>query len=928
MLLLMSIRLMAQTAEPCEIQDIQTHPSEAQNIPPNLDGSPKRLIDWQSAAWEWQTMDAPPYWNTTIKNPHGSAGAAGNLNMEMLKTDIVSQRDNQVEDGWELLAYNDGSLYHDNPRYTGASRRNDYKFPYFILYNKYRSIIRVFYQFDKNQFEQDYDQATIRIKFLNDDYDYNRSGIGQAIKSKNQSANFNEFGAETKAIDSFNKKVHAQFANIHVDGNDNQWFWADFPIAYDPCVCQFEYQKMWVSIDLIDQADVTLTGTNTTSDLLKEPGSATSMGSDLAMGIAGGTELGRDLTKAMKVYKNDQTFVNNIAGLFNRELKGDKKKDLLKDSNGTLKSLAEIGKALPYVGFAFSLIDNLVSDTKAAESKPTQVSFTSTIDLEGYITYKQINAINALLKVPGSKNPSNLIDIEQPLYDEPLGIITLMETPVLEYVDYYADANEIISQNNFHGPDNIGTKWTFTANNWIPFIRQYRPKNIPKVAINPAAGLELIDLRFTYRIVAHKRDLAHYDASPSVMNSYTKYFTQNFTNDLNSFGEKFEVINLGIGQNKTVKSIDIPPYPIVDFMHYYPTDTSAAFFDPRMKISGLEFEQWNYNPGNQYLPYFIPRSTLEESNHGVGIVNTNYLPYGYLPYQTFYTYRGYELSESRYNYRNYSEYEIKPREENEMPKMELKIVAIFKRQDDPQSENIIVQKVIPATVVEADVEQDSCSVSIEHLDGASKFNLVSPNGWQQPMWLDLLRLPFDIVLEDTTVGPVVIQVLNNIYIGDNVTIAPGTTFYAGNAIESTGSPIDIPPTTVMEVRPPLGVTPIQPQNYLLYDATSYCVDKDKYNPEVLNKRLADAPSRSNQKIESMLFDLHPNPAHHRLYISGIDPKQIDKLVCMDALGRCVQEWNGYDGALDVQDLRAGIYFIQLSWKNGTTSKSKKLIISN
>ncbi len=904
-LLLIHSTMYAQTTEPCELKGIVTDPANPQNIPQSWNGSVFRVFPWTAEPdYDWYYGVEPTFMNPfrNINDP----------DFQFLLEADPALRDNLPENGWELLAYNDGQDYNS----ANPFQRSDASKPYIILYNKYRSLLRAFFYYDSDLVNTEYDVASVILSFSEND------------EPSKQSANFNAFADEYHAIASFKKNLHSQTVN-KFSTDDYQWIYADFPMSYDPCVCQFEYDRFKFSVNLIDSAQVFLDGSIKTLDVISKKGKS----HDINNGLAGGSKVGESLTKALKVYDNDKALISKLGSLINYELKDSsklkKKKLIIDNTTGGYKTLSTIAKGIPYVGMALSLIDNLTADATTTNA-PTAVSFDASVNLTGSITYTQEDATVAYLKVPGSiRTTANYADEHQPLYDEPMGIITLMETPELEYVDYYADANEIISQSNFHGPDNKGRRWTFSRNNWIPFIRQYKPKNVPKVAINPAAGLDLVDLRFTYRIVANKRDLAHYESSIFIGNMYTKYYTRNFTNDLNKFREHYKIYNYGGGRKLTEKSIDIHPYPVVDFFNYYPTDTSASFFDPRMNQSGMDFEQWNYNPGNQTYPYILPLSILEDQTPGVGIVNTQYLPYSYLPHQTFFTYRGYQLKESRYNYNNYSNFEFKPLEDEYMPEFELKIVAIFQRQNQPSSDPIVVQKVFPAKLVETDDEsaQGSCSVTVQHLGGASQFHLVSPNGWQQPFWPDPLRLPFDLTLENTSVGPGDIQALNNIYIGDNVTIAPGTNFYAGNSIEVTGADVVIPPTSVLEIRPPQGITPIQPNEYLLADASEYCIDRNKYNPEVSNKRQPESTSKTSKSThETTPFSLHPNPAQDIVYISGVAPDDIAQVVCMDVLGRVIHQWEGYGESLDVSQLPTGVFLIKVYFSDGRISKTEKLSI--
>ncbi|NJL12450.1 MAG: T9SS type A sorting domain-containing protein [Microscillaceae bacterium] len=119
-----------------------------------------------------------------------------------------------------------------------------------------------------------------------------------------------------------------------------------------------------------------------------------------------------------------------------------------------------------------------------------------------------INRGDRIIRTPGSKvgGTSGI-----PTYDNVLGIFTLIEVPKIEYVDYKRATNSPTAfycvENTSYDPNCFNTAedpyyecWNNnpeTCNNfmWDNDIRQYKLVSDLKYAINPAANMDLIDLK-------------------------------------------------------------------------------------------------------------------------------------------------------------------------------------------------------------------------------------------------------------------------------------------------------------------------------------------------------------------------------------------------------------------------------------------------
>jgi hypothetical protein len=912
LVLLVSIKLInAQTTSPCDNADIRTDPANPSSLPiSSATNATLRLLDWKLPKWDWQKQNAvppaivPPL--STIQNPYI---ASGNPNVQIILNAILSNADNQPSEGWELLTYNDGTQLDGYYQW----RQSDYDFPYVLLYNKYRAIIRCFILYNREFSTLDYNSATITLQYVNNKVD-----------GTFQSANISNYASSQKPIDAFDKKTHAQSAN-RLTINGYQWLYADFPIAYDPCVCNNTYSKFQIGVNLVETADVNLDGTIKTLETTNKNGNVVNPG----LGIAGGSEIGKDLTKALKVYKDDKEFITNLLGLFTAQAKGTDKADLAKTTtssgssvNKELFELIKIGSsAIPYAGLVFSLIDNLSADSKPAA--PTQVAFAAKTNLNGTITYSQLGAINAFLKVPGSLEPTNLLNEEKPFYNEPLGVFNLMNTPELEFVDYYTDYNNFGS----FGPDNNNL-----PNAVQPFIRQYKIKTVPKVVINPSSDLELEDIRYTVRVGyhAHPSDKnTIFDGSFNTMLCWatSEQFNLNnkeAINTQNFYDYKGFFIHDKNSSPSLPHFVTIKPFPVINFKlagagNFQGYNTNI---DKEMKKIGLEYENWP-----KTMPYADPLAKV------IGYINTNYHPYSWLPYQTFYAYAGNMVTNS-----NICGDLVHGASDGGKPIFELKVQCIFKRKDNEDAKPLIHTITFPIKVVESQLNKNSdgsprhfCDIKLDPTINGFKFELKANNISNSTVWHDPLRMPFDLKFDNEIIGPGDIRAIHNIVFGDNVTVMPGTNFYAGNLIMIEGNNTIIPPSSIIEIMPiPAGVATLSSSDYLLTDASDLCLNKLTYNPEVESKSINGV---NNSNLESLdfrnpiEFTVYPNPAlaFFKIVLSEIGKKNFSNLKVLDLTGKSTLVFDQLLPTYDVSNLSNGSYLVEVNLKNGSKLFHKLII---
>jgi hypothetical protein len=153
----------------------------------------------------------------------------------------VTDRDYHWEDGWELLYLNLGFLpngddvdqtYSDswrpaqNATNSTQMRPEPNHVPYFVLYNRYRSTMRVFANvFGREGNLPEVDYTHVKLKFTGQP----TSGSGLFRVS-----NGVDRPLDKETIETGEKMISPNQAPADID----EWIVADFQLSYDPCICE------------------------------------------------------------------------------------------------------------------------------------------------------------------------------------------------------------------------------------------------------------------------------------------------------------------------------------------------------------------------------------------------------------------------------------------------------------------------------------------------------------------------------------------------------------------------------------------------------------------------------------------------------------------------------------------------------------------
>lgn len=436
---------------PCDVKGIATNPAAATNSEYPARTNTFNWYYGQQYSGRWWSLNSAARPNeTAIWMPWEQSDNSAMTHI-LGKTDLPG-------DGWELLKRN---LGFDDSGMAVANFTN----PYVVLYNKRSGMLRVFVA--NAERKQDYQFAEIKLVFGGSASKkagtLNRlEGIGTALENTSPGKDTNEFSSVTRFL------------------NDGlKWFMADFPMEYDPCVCQFD-SKLRVEVNLVSKINIQLTGvTQGTLVAADVAAKTTSTSTDFDKTVAMFKKTGTIIKSGQQTYKTLSGYTTGI----NKLLTAQGTKSSTSDANDKKAAFAQLTAALgdsgflkaglsavPYLGTAVSLLDSFFGGGKEA-SGPQQVSIQPmsiemttqmTGTMEASSLYQEITFNN-----PGTRTITT--PEEYPYYNEAMGVLSVLRKPVVErtssfYIDYDGQRR---------------TVW------------QYRVPEPIQYVINPASGLEV-----------------------------------------------------------------------------------------------------------------------------------------------------------------------------------------------------------------------------------------------------------------------------------------------------------------------------------------------------------------------------------------------------------------------------------------------------
>lgn len=367
---------------------------------------------------------------------------------------IINGKDYLPEQGWCLL----DKVFGTPNQYAETT------YPYFILYNKYRGIVRV-YALNVSGFQ------------------HTRAIVTVGWSSSNKNALFALSGEYAEAQNEYlRNNVNNKVVNYVDDYYANGWFVTDFIVAFDHKTNEKNDYAIEFKIYSADEANLNLGGVfkfETKTATLSEQGtnnineySVLSTTGKIMNNISDSKALS-DLHNSIKSATDKKNFLGK------EEL--EKKQGEFDDFFNFVKDASSIAKnASGVVSFVTGLFNSFIGkSTSISTVKIMPTISEGSITLNGTINTKS-NAARYSLQLPGTNHKyadgSQNVD-GLPIYDKPLGVYCLEEQPRIQrkaYVQSYS--HEIDDETKYH-------PYTMTS---------YKVVGDIKIAVNKDAGLEYI----------------------------------------------------------------------------------------------------------------------------------------------------------------------------------------------------------------------------------------------------------------------------------------------------------------------------------------------------------------------------------------------------------------------------------------------------
>lgn len=350
-------------------------------------GSTVRVWDWRAPEY---TIHYRPSNGTAITEEIDSPFFVAGDNINHLGFDPTGgPRDFQPEDGWELLY-----------RRFGTPERPTRE-PTFGLYNRLDGRVRIFFYLEPDDGNAP-DNVLIRMAH-------------ELLIDGNTSSIFEHMNMPMGAASNFSSGLsYAGMAQLNKGVSGPEWYILEGSVSYDPCACQHESSLRFEPV-LTDITKTTFTmegtGVSTATYDAGEPISTLGFFNGLSNKITGGYKKYKDFT--------------------------DYKKDADKNSNKTVSVLSSalnsFTQGVAGVGL-FTDILGFVLGKKSTASPPKLTGFNHNFTFEGVGENIGTNAYAPYFMYnPGSPFNPRQLQANQPVYDNPLGVMAVLRPPTVEW---------------------------------------------------------------------------------------------------------------------------------------------------------------------------------------------------------------------------------------------------------------------------------------------------------------------------------------------------------------------------------------------------------------------------------------------------------------------------------------------------------------
>lgn len=411
-------------------------------------------------SWDWTNSANYTYayiqgkGSIPVSSPFTTASSA-NKDISL----IIQGKDYLPAQGWVLL----DKVFGSKEQYAETM------YPYFMLYNKYRGIVRLFVF---NNSQESHSSAMVTLNWLG---------------SKTNALLASNFSYTLPANSTQAKSTDTKVVNYVDDYYSSSWFVTDFIVSFDPKTDAKNNYTLEFKIYSEVKSEVDLQGTlhfeTRSATMLGNNASSPSIGSPFAVA-------GKVLSKLPdeKAITDAVKAVNTLTGTGGAG--GKELKDKLNNTQSELESkgfvsfisnITSAAKGLGgIIGSVAGIADIFIgksSPISKVEIMPTVSEGTTT--MQGNITTKT-NAARYVLQLPGTNHvyADGSVNADGlPVYDKPLGVFCLEEEPQIDrlrVIDRYERR---------HGDDEYYVSYKY---------RSFKVTGNIKIAINKASGLEYV----------------------------------------------------------------------------------------------------------------------------------------------------------------------------------------------------------------------------------------------------------------------------------------------------------------------------------------------------------------------------------------------------------------------------------------------------
>lgn len=489
------------------------------------------------------TYIAMPYFHVNSSGGTGTPDGYQNVANYLFRGPDKEHQDINPEDGWELLLKDFGTPNSSPGNNTGVGRAT----PFFILYNRYNGKMKIFAALFGSRAQQ---AAFIRIGFSDNGSAFKKD-LSEASRALFATAEpIQKTVIEFKPLLEF-KQMNQIIQYPTFSTTDYQWLVAELTTSYDPCTCEnpldFLDRKSILEMQVVatSTADINATIDGVATQQSVASNNSVSQSSDGFMsffepavesaqkgydkwnkvkGTAekvlefGNETLAKELVRSWLNkdnlgYNSDDPVLNAMS---RQALKAfmsspDSFKNMLgvpKPGDVKFGKILNAAKGvagnLPYVGAALGVLDYFVNGgQEVASPQPNigPVTFDVHLKLTGKIT--ESNDISTVdFYTPGSPNQSGTSSYLSPIYNNVLGVFSVLDLPDLEYVELSPTITNFTQQqfieNGLLNNNSCQRSYDKNEDNYDGAgdikLREYRPTSNVKYVLNPASNLEVISI--------------------------------------------------------------------------------------------------------------------------------------------------------------------------------------------------------------------------------------------------------------------------------------------------------------------------------------------------------------------------------------------------------------------------------------------------